>query len=76
MSVTKNVLSLLELYPNLNDYNDLVFMYWSIFDGVNSTQDISEATSVETITRSFRKIKNRNIPKIIREAQNDFNIMM
>lgn len=55
--VRQNIMALVERFPFVaEDYSQLQYYYWKIFDGCESLEDIVNATPAESINRNFRKL--------------------
>lgn len=56
-SLKDNVLRVAELFPEeTKKYNSLVSLYWKLVDGVESVDDIPNATPAESISRYYRML--------------------
>lgn len=76
MSIVKaNIMRLTRVMPEtVGNYNTLCSAYWALFDGVNSLDDISQATPAETITRAFRSLVSGGhiaVPEDVRERRKE-----
>lgn len=56
-NVAENVLSLVNMFPvTKENYNTLLYYYWTIFDGATSLTSVSNLTPAESVTRAYRKL--------------------
>lgn len=56
-NVRKNVLELVKNFPETaENYNQLAYYYWVLYDNCKDFADIRYCTPVETITRHLRRL--------------------
>lgn len=61
-NIRKNLLDLIEMFPAvLQNRNELLRYYWSIYDDVKTISDVSKATSAESIMRNLRRLGQEGI---------------
>lgn len=61
-NIRKNLMSLIELFPSvLENRNELLRYYWSLFDDIRSINELSKATSAESIMRNLRRLGQQGV---------------
>lgn len=69
-TVRFNILEICRLYPQvLENYNDLAFHYWVLYDNVSVLSDIRKATPYESIRRNFQKLAEMGAIQVPRRTK-------
>lgn len=74
-SISENIKQLVKVFPPVTtNYNLLHYYYWTIYDKVNSLEDIVKATPAESIRRNFQRlvqIGEIKVPSRVRAARQE-----